>query len=292
MRSRTVGPRGPRGVADRRRLIALFSYVLLFVLLIPFVFPSWWMVTSSLKPIHEVFAFPPQLLPTTFEWENYQRAFDLQPLARQYFNSMYIAVLVTAGTLLVSSLAGYAFARIRFPGQNLLFLLLLSALLLPSEVTIIPLFQLMRVVDLIDTHVPLIVVPIFGAQSVFGVFMMRQFFLGLPTELEDAGRVDGLGRLGLYWRIALPLAKPALAALAVLSFLHSWNLFLEPLVYLSSKDLFTLPLALSQYTDAYGGPIWNVQLAATTLSVVPVLGVFVLAQRHFIAGIAHAGLKG
>lgn len=292
MRSKGADLRARRGVAGRKHLAVLISYGFIFLLLVPFVFPSWWMITSSLKPIHEVFAFPPQLLPKSFEWENYQRAFELQPLARQYFNSMYIAVLVTGGTLLVSSLAGYAFARIRFPGQNLLFLLLLSALLLPSEVTIIPLFQLMRVVDLIDTHVPLIVVPIFGAQSVFGVFMMRQFFLSLPAELEDAGRVDGLGRAGLYWRIALPLAKPALAALAVLSFLHSWNLFLEPLVYLSNKELFTLPLALSQYTDAYGGPIWNVQLAATTLSVLPVLAVFLLAQRHFIAGIAHAGLKG
>lgn len=278
-----------RFTAHRRTLLL---YLVLFALAVPFAFPTWWMVTSSLKPVDEIFAFPPRLLPRTWEWGSYAEVFRLQPFARQYFNSAYIAVLVTAGTLLVSSMAGYAFARVPFRGRGPLFVLLLSALLMPAEVTVIPLYRLMGTLGVTDTHWPLIVVPIFGAQSVFGTFIMRQFFVSLPYELEEAGRLDGLGRFGLFFRIALPLAKPALSALAIIAFLNSWNLFLEPLVYLRSKELFTLPLALTQFRDTYGSPIWNVQLAATSLTVVPVLLVFLAAQRQFIQGIAHSGLKG
>ncbi len=267
-------------------------YVLALLLAVPFVYPTWWMVTSSLAPVNEILAFPPRLFPAHPNLEGYVRAFQMQPLARQYFNSLYIAALVTAGTMTVSALSGYAFARIRFPGQNLLFVVLLSGLLLPSEVTIVPLFQLIRRLHWINTHWPLIVVPILGAPSVLATFVMRQFFLAVPVELEEAGRVDGLGRLGLFWYIALPLARPALAAVSIFSFLNSWNLFLEPLVYISNRDLLTLPVALTLYTDAYGTPVWNVQLAATALTVLPVLAVFLLAQRQFIEGIAHAGLKG
>lgn len=267
-------------------------YLVIVMLLVPFVFPLWWMVTSSLKTAAEVFAFPPVLWPTDPQWSNFARVFELQPFALQYFNSVYIAVLVTAGVLLISSMAGYAFARVRFPGASVLFLVLLGGLLVPREVIIIPLFQMMNQAGWIDTHVPLVLIPMFGAQSVFGTFLMRQFFLGLPKELEEAGRVDGLGRFGIFFRIAMPLATPALAALTIITFLQTWDMFLEPLVFLSTPERFTLPLALTQFADAYGGPIWNVQLAATTLMTFPVLLVFVLAQRQFIQGIAQTGLKG
>jgi multiple sugar transport system permease protein len=189
-------------------------------------------------------------------------------------------------------MAGYAFARIRFPGANLLFLILIAGLLIPREVIIIPLFQMFQQLGLIDSHIPLILIPLFGAQSVFGTFIMRQFFLGLPKELEEAGRIDGLGRFGVFFRVALPLAKPALAALTIIVFLQTWDMFLEPLVFLSTPSQFTLPLALTHFADAYGGPIWNVQLAATTMMTLPVLFIYVLAQRHFIRGIAQTGLKG
>jgi multiple sugar transport system permease protein len=270
----------------------LVVYALLLVLAIPFVFPTWWMVTSSFKPIGEIFAFPPSLWPSTVQLDAYRQVFELQPFARQYFNSAYIALLVTGGTLLVSSLAGYAFARIRFPGANLLFLCVLTGLLVPSEVTIVPLFQLFHRLDLIDTHWPLILVPIFGAPSALATFIMRQFFLALPHELEEAARMDGLGRLAIWWRIALPLARPALAAVAIFTFLHSWNLYLEPIVFLSTPSNFTLPQALTLFVDAYGGPMWNVQLAAASLTAIPVLAVFVLAQRQFVEGLSHTGLKG
>jgi multiple sugar transport system permease protein len=281
-------PRRRRGLRPAR--VALF--VGLCVLAIPFVFPTWWMVTSSFKPMSEILRVPPTLWPENPTASAYGRVFDLQPFAAQYWNSAYIAILVTVGTVLVSGMAGYAFARIRFPGANVLFVIVLGGLLVPSEVTIVPLFRMVNALDLIDTHWPLVVIPIIGAPSVLATFIMRQFFLALPGELEDAARLDGLSRAGMYWRIAFPLARPAIAAVAIFTFLHSWNLFLEPLVFLSSKENFTLPLALTQYVDAYGGPMWNVQLAATTLTVVPELVVFLFAQRQFVQGLAQTGLKG
>ncbi|MBZ6078986.1 carbohydrate ABC transporter permease [Microvirga puerhi] len=267
-------------------------YGLLCVLSVPFVFPTWWMVTSSLKPASQIFAFPPVLFPRDADLTTYSKVFSLQPFATQYFNSAYIAAVVTLGTMAVSSFAGYAFARIRFPGQNLLFMVVLLGLLIPAEVTIVPLFQFFLKFGLINTHWPLILIPVFGAPSVFATFVMRQFFISLPAELEEAARIDGLGRIGIFWMIALPLARPALAAVAIFTFLHSWNLYLEPIVFLSSPEKFTLPQALTQFVDAYGGPMWNIQLAAATLTAFPVLLVFVIAQRHFIEGLAHTGLKG
>ncbi|MFC0629306.1 carbohydrate ABC transporter permease [Kribbella deserti] len=272
--------------------LKLTVYGLLLVCCVPFVFPTWWMATSSLKPINEIFAFPPRLWPADPTLEAYRRVFELQPFERQYFNSLYIALIVTAGTLVVASLAGYAFARIKFRGSGVVFMVVLAGLLVPNEVTIVPLFRMFDSAGLIDTHWPLILVPMLGAPSVLATFIMRQFFISLPNELEEAGRVDGLGRFGLFWQVALPLAKPAIGAVSIFTFLHSWNLYLEPIVFLSSKEKFTLPQALTQYVDAYGGSMWNVQLAAATMSALPVLIVFILAQRQFIEGLAHTGLKG
>jgi multiple sugar transport system permease protein len=273
-----------------RTKVALYG--LMCILLIPFVFPTWWMITSSVKPISDIFAFPPDLWPRRFDWTTYQKVFELQPFAQQYWNSAYIAALVTLGTMIFSSMAGYAFARIKFPGANLLFTVVLLGLLIPSEVTIVPLFQMFLKWGMINTHWPLILVPIFGAPSVFATFVMRQFFIALPGELEEAARVDGLGRFKIFWLIALPLAKPALGAVAIFTFLHSWNLYLEPIVFISAKNMFTLPQALTQFTDAYGGAMWNIQMAAATMTALPVLAVFIIAQKQFVEGLAHTGLKG
>ena len=272
--------------------IKIALYGLMCVLLIPFVFPTWWMVTSSVKPISDIFAFPPDLWPRRFDFTTYQKVFELQPFAQQYWNSAYIAALVTIGTMIISSMAGYAFARIKFPFANTIFMIVLLGLLIPSEVTIVPLFQMFLKWGMINTHWPLILVPIFGAPSVFATFVMRQFFIALPGELEEAARVDGLGRFKIFWLIALPLAKPALGAVAIFTFLHSWNLYLEPIVFLSSTNMFTLPQALTQFTDAYGGAMWNIQLAAATMTAIPVLLVFIVAQKQFVEGLAHTGLKG
>ncbi|MEJ8856814.1 carbohydrate ABC transporter permease [Variovorax robiniae] len=273
-----------------RMKVALYG--LMCVLLIPFVFPTWWMVTSSLKPISDIFVFPPELFPTHPDWNSYKQVFTLQPFAQQYWNSAWIAGVVTVGTLALSSMAGYAFARIRFPGANALFIVVLTGLLIPSEVTIVPLFRMFLQLGWVNTHWPLVLIPVFGAPSVFATFIMRQFFIALPVELEEAARVDGLGRFTIFRTIALPLARPALASVAIFTFLHSWNLYLEPIVFLSTPSKFTLPQALTQFTDAYGGPMWNIQLAAATLTALPVLIVFVLAQKQFVEGLAHTGLKG
>lgn len=267
-------------------------YVLLTVLALPFIYPLWWMITSSFKPVSEILQTPPSLWPETWTLGGYTKAFELQPLAHQYFNSLYIAIIVTVGTMLVSSLAGYAFARIKFPKSNLVFVVVLVGMLVPIEVTIVPLFQLVNRLGLIDTHWPLIVIPIFGAPSVLATFIMRQFFLSIPKELEEAGRLDGLSRNGLFWWVALPLAKPALAAVAIITFLKSWNLYMEPLVFLTTPELFTLPLALTRYQDSSNELLWDAQIAATTLSVVPVLLVFLFAQKQFVQGLAQTGIKG
>ncbi|UXN73999.1 carbohydrate ABC transporter permease [Devosia sp. A8/3-2] len=268
------------------------AYLTLCVLLIPFVFPTRWMVTSSVKPVSQIFAFLPDIWPRAFDFSSYSDVFKIQPFALQYWNSAYIAAIVTVGTMIVASMAGYAFARIKFPFANAIFMVVLVGLLIPSEVTLVPLFQLFLKWGMINTHWPLIPVPIFGAPAVFATFIMRQFFISLPVELEEAARVDGLGRFKIFWTIALPLARPALAAVAIFTFPGSWNLYLEPIVFISSADKFTLPRALTQFTDAYGGPMWNIQLAAATMTAIPVLIVFIVAQKQFVEGPAHTGLKG
>ncbi|KAA0969370.1 carbohydrate ABC transporter permease [Aureimonas fodinaquatilis] len=265
--------------------------VLLMILAVPFVFPFLWMVSAGFKSVTEIFGAP-SLIPRVWRYQNFVEVFTYQPFARQYFNSLYIAGVVTVLTLFISSLAGYALARIRFAGAGIVMLFLVTALMVPDEVTIIPNFFLIRWVGLVDTHWPLILLPVFGAQGVIATFLMRQYFLSLPKELEEAAKMDGLSRLGIWWKVALPMSRPALAAVAIITFLNSWNLFLEPLIFLSSLEKFTLPLALSNFNDSYGLPLWNLQLAATTLAVIPVLIIYLIAQRQIIESFALSGVKG
>ncbi|MEQ8284464.1 carbohydrate ABC transporter permease [Thalassospira sp.] len=263
----------------------------LCALAIPFVFPFLWMLSGALKGQADVFASS-SLIPAKIHWSNFVEIFEYQPFARQYFNSLYIAIVVTGLTLFISSLAGYALARLRFGGSALVLLMLISALMMPEEVTIIPNFFLMKELGLMNTHMPLILLPLFGSQGVMAAFLMRQFFLALPKELEEAGRMDGLSRFGVYFKIALPLSRPALSAVGIITFLFSWNLFLEPLVFVNDIELFTLPLALANFTDSYGLPLWHLQLAATALAVIPMLIVYILAQRQIVESFAMSGVKG
>jgi multiple sugar transport system permease protein len=249
------------------------------------------MLSSGLKSGAELFGAP-SLIPRDWQWGNFIEVFTYQPFARQYFNSLYISVSVTVLTLVIASLAGYALARLRFAGASLVGLFLVSALMVPEEVTIIPNFFLMKRLGMMDSHWPLILLPVFGPHGIVATFLMRQYFLALPKELEEAGRMDGLSRFGVWWRIAIPMSRPALAAVAIITFLHSWNLFLEPLIFVSSLEKFTLPLALSNFTDPYGMPLWHLQLAATSLAVIPILIVYLIAQRHIIESFALSGVKG
>jgi len=260
---------------------------------LPLIVPLVWMLSTSLKPEFDVFAYPPQIIPPRVRWQNYVDVFVQAPFARQYVNSLYIAVLTVAGTVCVSAPAGYALARLRFPGRALVLPLLLTALLLPTEILIVPQYAFMSQLGLIGTQAPLVIEPVFGAPAVIATFLMRQFFLSLPRDLEDAGRVDGLGTLGVFFRIGLPLAGSALATMALLTFLASWNAYLEPLVFTSgARDLITLPVALNSFTNFDGTPQYALQMAATALSIVPIALVFIFAQRHIVEGIARSGLKG
>lgn len=274
----------------RFRIKSFLTYSFVLIISVPFIFPFWWMFTSSFKNMNEILSSL-SFLPSTWRFQNFIDVFTYQPFAHQYFNSTYIAILVTIGTLIVSSLAGYGFARIRFAGNTILFILLLSAMMMPIEVTIIPNFFLFKALGLTNSHVPLIVLPILGSNGVLAVFMMRQFFLDIPKELEEAGMLDGLNRLGVFWYIVLPLAKPALGSVAILTFLFNWNSFLEPLVFINNPNLYTLPLALNNFNDTFGAPLWNLQLAAATLSVIPILLIYLLAQRLVTNTMALSGMK-
>jgi len=278
-------------VSQVRLITRICWTIALAMVAIPFAFPFLWMVSSGFKSAAEIFGAP-SLIPRVVQWQNFVDIFTYQPFARQYFNSLYIAVTVTLVTLILSSLAGYALARLRFAGAGLLMLFLISALMVPDEVTIIPNFFLIRWMGLADTHAPLILLPVFGSQGVMAVFLMRQFFVALPKEMEEAGKMDGLSRFGIWWRIVLPMSRPALAAVGIITFLNSWNLFLEPLVFISSQQMFTLPLALNNFTDPYGMPLWHLQLAATSAAVVPILVIYVLAQRQIVESFSMSGVKG
>jgi multiple sugar transport system permease protein len=252
--------------------------------------PFFWMATTSLKRQTEIFLFPPKWLPNPIEWRNYADVFRKQPFHLYFYNSAYIAVLVTVGTCLFASLAGYAFAKIAFPGKNAIFLILLSSMMIPTEVTAIPLFQWMSRLHLVNTHFPLIVPPMLGAYGMFGVFLLRQFFITVPPDLDEAAKIDGCSPLATFGRIMLPLCMPALATLCIFVFLHSWNEFFDPLIYLNSSRLYTLPLALSLFTDQ-GGTQWHLLMAASVMATLPLLIVFFAAQKKFIEGVAMTGLK-
>ncbi|WP_354570164.1 carbohydrate ABC transporter permease [Glaciihabitans sp. UYNi722] len=267
-------------------------YIILAASSVPFLYPTLWMFFSSFKPANEIFIQPPTLLPQNWTIDGFAQIFTAQPFVQQYGNSIYIAVVVTSASILLSAMAGYAFARIEFPGRNALFVLMLAALMVPTEVTIIPIFTAVSALGLNDTHWPLIILPTLGPTSVVSVFIFRQHFLSFPKEYEEAARLDGLGRVGIFLRVAMPLAKPAIAAVGIMAFLRSFNMYFEALIFLHTPEKFTLGLAITRYQDIYGEPMWATQLGAASLTVVPILVVFLFAQRQFVQGMAQVGLKG
>lgn len=282
---RTTERARPRAV--RRTL----NYVLLCLIALVALTPILWMVSASLKSPSEILRYPPTLIPEHFQWSNYRDVFALQPFAQQFLNSVIIMVLVAALTLVMSIPAGYALARVRPAASGVIFLALLSVMFVPPEATIIPLFQYAAKLGWVDTHYPLIVFTAVLITSPIATFVMRQAFLTLPAEFEDAAAIDGSGRWRTMFQIYLPLVRPSLASVVVLACWYSWNQFLEPLIYLRSPEKLTVPVALTHYEDPTAGPLWGVQMAATTLSVIPVLLVFFFAQRHVVSGLTAGGLK-
>ncbi|GLI26432.1 sn-glycerol-3-phosphate transport system permease protein UgpE [Agromyces rhizosphaerae] len=276
----------PRTLASRG-----LSYLLLSAVALVSLGPILWMVSASFKSPNEILRYPPTIIPENFKWENYQQVFELQPFAQQFLNSVYIMALVAVLTILLSVPAGYALARVRPVAAGVIFLVLLSAMFIPPEATIIPLFQMASTLGWIDTHYPLVIFTAVLTTAPIATFVMRQAFLTLPAEFEEAATIDGATRLRTMLQIYFPLARPSLASVTVLACWYSWNQFLEPLIYVRSPEMLTVPVALTRYEDAFAGPLWGVQMAATTLSVIPVLLVFFFAQRHVVSGLTAGGLK-
>ncbi len=277
-----------RRVSDALRLA--FVYALLVGLGALFILPLLWTVSSSVKPIGAGVKFPPEFLPSQIVLDNYPQVFRMIPFARYFLNSALVSTIAVTGELLSASLVAFAFARLRFPGRNILFLVLLSTMMLPGVVTMIPQFVIWKTIGLINTYAPLTAGAFFG--PAFSVFLLRQFFLTINLELDEAAKVDGANEFRIYWQIILPLAKPALATIGIFSFLGSWNDFMGPLIYLSDTDLYTLALGVNYLRSFRGGGELSYQMAAATMFVAPCIILYFVAQRFIIQGIVTTGLKG
>ncbi|TAK22819.1 MAG: carbohydrate ABC transporter permease [Chloroflexota bacterium] len=258
--------------------------VLAFFTLIPF----YWMVATALKEPQNVLTFPPQWVPIPAKFSNFVTAWTVRPFGRWFANSIFIAAAATFLQLVTCSMAAYAFARLKFAGRDRLFLLYLGTLMIPGQVTLIPTFILIRLLDWSDTYQALILPPAFSA---FGTFLLRQFFLTIPFELEDAARIDGANRFQTYFRVILPLAGPGVAALTIFSFLQLWNSFLWPLVITNTIEMNTITVGLRAFQGQYMTD-YSLLMAAATLSLLPMLIVFLVAQRYFVEGIQFAGITG
>lgn len=264
------------------------AHVVLIAGSIIMLFPFIWTVATSLKDISEVFTFPPRLLGKELLWENYVKVWERYPFHYFFMNTVKITMLVVIGQLLTSSMAGYVFARLRFRGRDTIFLLYLATIIIPVQVTVIPNFFQMKVYGLLDTHWSLILP---GLVSAFGTFLMRQFFLTIPPALEEAAKIDGCNPFGIYWRIFVPLSKPAMATLGIFICNGVWNDFYNPLIFLNSTNKMTLTLGLATMQGLYSTD-WPVLMAATTISILPIIIVFLLAQDLFVRGVTLSGLKG
>jgi len=267
----------------------VFAYAILCIAAAIFLLPLFWMISSSLKPEWQVLANPPVWLPNPPRWENYREALTYLPFGRYAINTLIISLGAIVGHVLSCTLVAYAFARLRAPGKNFLFLLVLSTLMLPYPVTMVPLFALFNWLGWIDTFLPLIVPAFFG--NAFYIFLLRQYFLTLPPELEDAARIDGANTLQILWRVILPISTPALATVVIFTFQATWNDFLQPLIYLQDQSHYTLTLGLNFFRGSFQVN-WSYLMAASLVVVLPVVLVFFFAQRLFIQGIAMTGMKG
>ncbi len=282
--------RGARpGSRQRRtRVRNLGLHLLLIAGSILMLVPFFWMVATSLKEPGDVFIYPPQWIPQPIQWENYQETVTVMPFGRFYLNSAIQALSVTALQLLTASLAAYAFARLRFKGRDLLFLLYLATMMIPFPVTMIPNFIVLRYLKWIDSFQALILPPAFSA---FSTFLLRQYFMSIPVEMDDAARVDGASSFRIWWQIILPLSGPALATLAIFTFLGQWNSFLWPLIVTNSEEMWTLPVGLATFQSQYSVQ-WHLLMAGSVIAVLPILVIYIVGQKWFVRGITLTGMGG
>ena len=278
------------GRRARRLMVQAIIFAILCLVSFTMLLPFAWMLSTSFKHPGEIFLQPARWIPREPRWENYVEAMSALPFGRMYVNTTIITVTATIGQLLSASMVGFGFARLRAPGRDWLFLLLISTMLLPEQVTMIPQFIIFQSLGMVDTWAPLILPSWLGVYA-FYIFLCRQFFLTLPLELDDAAKIDGAGYFTIYWRIILPLSKPVLASVGVFSFLYRWNDFLHPVIYLTDQQKYTLSLGLALFRD-YSGIQWHWLMAASIMTMLPCLVVFFVAQRLFVSGIATTGLKG
>jgi multiple sugar transport system permease protein len=270
------------------RAVRLLLHLLLILGSLVMLAPFIWMLSTSLKQQGEIFLYPPRWIPQPLQWGNYTKTLTVMPFGRYFFNSTLQAVAVTVLQLLTASLAAFAFARLHFPGRDLLFLLYLGTMMVPFPVTMIPDFIIMRYLGWIDTYRALILPPAFSA---FSTFLLRQYFLSLPIELDDAARVDGASSWRIWWQIIMPLSGPALATLAIFTFMGQWNNFVWPLIVTNSDNMRTLPVALAAFQGQYSIQ-WNLLMAGSVISILPILLIYVVGQKWFVQGIALTGMGG
>ena len=285
MSSTAVVMKKKKSSAVLRRVLL---YIVLILIAVIMVVPFLWMLSTSLKTQYDAVKIPPLWIPDPPQWENYVKLFTEQPMFQFMLNTIKIVFFVVLGQLFFSSLAAYSFARISFKGRNVVFFFYIATLMVPGQVTMIPTYLMFAKAGLTDNHLALILPAFFSA---FGVFLLRQFFMSLPRELEEAAEIDGCNPFMTYWRIMLPLVVPAMLTLGVFTLMNTWNDYMGPLIYLSSPEKYTMTLGIAYFKGVYTTQ-WNLVMAGSIVSVVPILIAYLCAQKYFIEGIAFSGVKG
>lgn len=268
--------------------VRIFQYILLIVLTLITLLPLIWMLSASFKLSTEVFSNPIRWIPETFHWDNYLKIWEKVDFALFTKNSAKLTILVTIIQLFTCSFAAYGFTKCKFPGRDTLFLCYVATIAIPWQIFMLPQYIMMQKFNLVDSHLGYVLLSSFAA---FGVFLLRQFFLGIPNELLEAARIDGLSEYGIYFRIVLPLAKPAMATLAIFTFVNVWNDFMGPMIYFNSESNKTIPLGIRMFVGQYSTD-YQLIMAASVVSLIPVIIMYAFCQRYFVQGIASSGLKG
>ncbi len=270
-------------------IIDILVYIILGLGSILMLIPLVWMVSSSLKDMGSIFIFPPQWIPKPVQWRNYVDIWREVPFLKYIINTAIITGVCILGDILSASIIAFGFARLKAPGSNILFVIVLSTMMIPYYVTIIPRYVMFKSWGWVDTFLPLTVPAFFGAP--FFIFLLRQFFMTIPKELDDAARIDGCGNFRIYWKIIMPLSKTALLTVGIFSFMENWNDFMAPLIFLNSPEKYTISLGLNFFRGIHAAH-WHYLMAASTVALLPCLVLFFFAQKYFIQGIVTTGLKG
>lgn len=267
-------------------------YIILIFVAIIMIYPFIWAITASFKTSAQLYSGNPlELIPRPFTFQNYIDAWTMLPFYRFLLNSAVLSIIVPAVSILLSSMAAYSFARLRFKGRDAVFLMLLAVMMMPGHITLIPNYVLMRMLGWINEYIALIIPPIFGASLVFNIFFMRQYFLGMPKELEESAIIDGCSRLGIWWKIVMPNAGPAIATIAIISFKNEWNTFLWPNVVINDYLKMPIQVGLSYFKSNVSSN-WGMLMAGTSLAIIPLIAIFLIFQRYFISGMLTSGLTG